>query len=152
VAAKVTSAVSELNGALEGVTGTALRDALEGAIDRLRDHGIRGLHVDTDGERMTVAVARDELIASLDAMVDEVDLEKVLSPVLEALESAVAAAAGWDASAPAVQTVHLAATSGAQLMADQTASSLLFARSSLQPQDSVETKQKSAMKAYGGTN
>jgi hypothetical protein len=37
-------------------------------------------------------------------------------------------------------------------MADQTASSLLFARSSLQPQDSVETKQKSAMKAYGGTN
>jgi len=55
---------------------------------------------------------------------------------------------GWDAPEPASQTFRLADTSRAQLAADQTATSLLFLRSSLQPQESEEATQKAALKAY----
>jgi hypothetical protein len=149
VAADITSAVAGLNEALEAVDAGALEEALAGAIGRLRDHGIRGLHaVDEDG-RTTVAVDSGELIDSLEAIADRASLEKAVSAVVEALEHDIAAAAGWNATAPAVQTLSLDTASGAQLMADQTVSSLLYVRSSLQPQESAETTRKTVMKAYG---
>jgi hypothetical protein len=139
--------VKDLNEALEELGGAALKDSLEGVIDRLRDHGIRGLQVVEDGEHLALSVTSGELIASLDAIADGVDLERTVSAALEALENGVATAGGWDTSSPGVQTVLLD-SSRAQLVADQTASSLLFVRSSLQPPESAPAAQKNAMKAY----
>ena len=149
VAANITSAIADLNETFGAVESGILKEPLEAAIGRLRDHGVRGLHaVDEDGQT-ALAVDTAELIDSLEAVADGAGLEKSVSAVLEALETDIAAAAGWNATAPAVRTLSLDSASGAQLMADQTASSLLYVRSSLQPQESAATTRKTVMKAYG---
>jgi hypothetical protein len=149
VAANITSAVAELNEALESVEGADLREAIQGAIDRLRDRGIRGLDLAPGDEQTTVAVGTAELIDSLEAADDDADLEKTLSTVLEALEQDIAEAAGWNASAAAVQSIRLDSVSSAQLMADHAAGGLLSVRSSLQPQQPAATTRQTVMKAYG---
>jgi hypothetical protein len=147
VARKVSAALDELNDAIEGVSGDAMKTALEGAVDRLRDQGIRGFHVSGDDERTVVSVASEDLINSLEAVADDLDLDKALASILDALQEAIASAAGWNASPRVVQAVALE-TAHTQLMAEQTAGSLINVRSSLQPQDAAETTRKTALKAY----
>ena len=151
VAANVSSAVTQLNEALTALGTDGLKDALESAIDRLRDAGVRGLQVTGDGADVSVTVERDDLVNALNALGDDVDLAKEIGALFEELTADVAAAAGWDAEAATVQSVRLSDTSRALLAADQTATSLLYLRSSLQPQESVDANQKAAMKAYGET-
>ena len=126
-----------------------LREALETVVQQLRDNGIRGLHVTSDGEAVTLSVNRDELVNALNGLEDDVDLEKTLAAAFERFAADVTTAAGWDAEAPAtVQTLNLADAPRAQLVADQAATSLLFLQSSIQPHESLETTKKAAMKAY----
>jgi len=150
VAEQASAAVTELNDALEGLAGTQLNEALETLVDRLRDNGIRGLQVSAEDGASGLSVREDELVNALNALADDADLTKALAATFDRFSTDVADAVGWDAPAPApVQTLSLADTSRAQLLADQTATSLLFLRSSLQPQESEEATQQAAMKAYG---
>ena len=149
VASEVSSAVADLNEALTALGSDGLKSALESAIDRLRDAGVRGLEVTGDGADVSVTVERDALVNALNALGDDVDLAKEIGALFEALAADVAAAAGWDAEAATVQSMRLADTSRAQLAANQTATSLLYLRSSLQPQESADASGKAAMKAYG---
>jgi hypothetical protein len=97
-------------------------------------------------------VSQDELVNALNALGENTDLARAVAATFERFSEDVASAAGWDAEAPAaVQTLRLDQTSRAQLVADQTAATLLFLRSSLQPHESEEATQKAAMKAYGAT-
>ncbi|HEY6362584.1 MAG TPA: flagellin hook IN motif-containing protein [Vicinamibacterales bacterium] len=152
VAGKASAAVTGLNEALGGFASEELEEALDTFVGLLRDHGIRGLQVSDDGDEVGLSVSEEELVNALNALNDDADLARALASTFERLSADVAAAAGWDTPAPAaVQTLSLADMSRAQLAADQTATSLLFLRSTLQPQESAETTQKAAMKAYGGT-
>jgi hypothetical protein len=129
-----------------------LKDALTDAVDRLRDAGIRGLEVTDDALQPSLSASSTDMVNALKALADDTELGRALAPTFERFSADVASAAGWDAPAPAaVQRLTLADTSRAQLLADQTATTLLFLRSSLQPHESEETSQKSAMKAYGET-
>jgi hypothetical protein len=148
VAAKVESAVARLNETLEALGDPEpLRRALDRAVDALRDHGIRGLAVAEDGEKISVSVARNDLAGALDAIPGGRDLARELTAVFDRLGAEIDAAGSK--TAPPVQSVRLDTMSRAQLMADQTATSLLFLKSSLQPQERTATKE--AMKAYAET-
>ena len=148
VAEKASAAVTELNEALGGFATGELEEALDTFVGLLRDNGIRGLQVTDDGDEVGLSVSRDELVNALNALNDDADLARALASTFERFSADVAAAAGWDApAAAAVQTLSLADMSRAQLAADQTATSLLFLRSALQPQESAEATQKAAMKA-----
>jgi hypothetical protein len=152
VAAKAAAAVSQLNEALGGLASEELNEALETLVGHLRDNGIRGLSVTSDGDEVGVSVSQDQLVNALNAFNDDEGLAKTLASAFERFSADVGSAAGWDAPAPAaVQTLSLADTSRAQLLADQTAATLLFLRSSLQPHESEETTQRAAMKAYSET-
>jgi hypothetical protein len=149
VAEKASAAVAQLNDSFGELTGENLDEALETFVGSLRDHGIRGFDVTTDGDDVALSIRQDELVNALNALNDDVDLARTLASTFEQFSADVAEAAGWDAPAPAaVQTLNLADTSRAQLVADQTAATLLFLRSSLQPHESEEATQKAAMKAY----
>jgi hypothetical protein len=147
VAATLATAATQLNAVFASLGNDSLKDALETTLDRLRDAGIRGLQVsDTEGQ-IGISVDRDTLVNSLNALVEDVDLAKAVGTILDDFEARVTAAARWDAPPPTAQMVNLADTSRAQLAADQTAASLLYLRSSLQPRDPDTTK--AALKAYG---
>jgi hypothetical protein len=148
VAAKVVIAVDELNAALDGVSNDALRAALEDVVESLRERGIRGLQTATGDSRPVLAVTSDELTQSLNEIAGDVDLERVLSDVLEELEGGVAASFEAEASPATSQTVSLDMFR-TQLSAEQTAGSLLHVRTSLQPHESVEATRKTVLKAYG---
>jgi hypothetical protein len=150
VAAKAAAAITQLNEAFGGLANEELTEALETLVGQLRDNGIRGLNVTNDGDEVGLSISQDQLVNALNALNDEEVLAKALASTFDRFSANVASAAGWDAPAPAaVQTLTLAGTSRAQLLADQTATSLLFLRSSLQPQESEDSAQKAAMKAYG---
>jgi hypothetical protein len=147
VAAQVAKAVTQLSEVFTDLGNVDLKPALEGAIAGLRERGIRGLQVTGESEDLSFTVARDQLVSSLDAIGDEEDLAKAIDAVMESFAAEVAEAAGWDVAKPTVQTLRLEDASRAQLAADQTAASLLYLRSSLQPTDRDTTK--AALKAYG---
>jgi hypothetical protein len=150
VASRVSAAVTGLNEALAGLDGEDLDDAFGTIVSHLRDNGIRGLEVTRDGDDVTLSLRRDELVNALNALSENTDLARSIAATFERFGEDVASAAGWDAEAAAtVQTLRLENTSRAQLLADQTATSLLFLRSSLQPHESEDSTQKAAMKAYG---
>ena len=152
VAAKTAAAVTQLNEAIDGLAGEELNEALETFVGHLRDQGVRGLEVTRDGDDVSLSVSRDELLNALNAFNDNTDLARGVAAAFDRFSEDIADAAGWDAPAPAaVQTLSLAETSRAQLVADQAAATLLFLQSSLQPQQSKEATEKAAMKAYAGT-
>ena len=151
VASKVSAAVTSLNEALAGFEGQGLADAMETIVSSLRDSGIRGLQVTRDGDDISLSMRQDELVNALNALNDNADVARAVAGTFERFTEDITGVAGWDAEAPAaVQTLRLEETSRAQLLADQTATSLLLLRSSLQPQESQDNTQKAAMKAYAG--
>jgi hypothetical protein len=150
VAEKTSAAVAQLNEAFGELTGEKLDEALETFVGSLRDHGIRGFEVTNDGEDLGLSIRQDELVNALNALNDDADLARTLASTFEQFSADVADAVGWDAPAQAtVQTLNLEELSRAQLVADQTATTLLLFKSSLQPTESEESTQKAAMKAYG---
>ena len=152
VASKVADALTGLNEVLGGIESDELTGVLEETLDRFRGNGVRGLGVTEEDGNSGLALDRDALMAALDALGENADLARALQSVLDEFETDIAAVAGWDAPASTVvQNLRLEETSRAQLMFDQSAASLLFARSSLQPHESEESTQKAAMKAYGET-
>ena len=133
----------------DGLAGEELGEALETFVGQLRDHAVRGLQVTRDGDDISLSVRQDELVNALNALNDNADLARAIAGTFERFSEDVATAAGWNGEAPAaVQTLRLEETSRAQLLADQTATSLLLLKSSLQPQESQDNAQKAAMKAY----
>ena len=148
VAAKLASAATHLNDVFAGLGNEGLRDTLDATVDRLRGNGIRGLQVTDSEGRLEISVDRDTLVNSLNALADDVDLAKALAGILDDFEAGVTVAARWEAPPPTAQTLKLTDTSRAQLAADQTATSLLYLRSSLQPPAPESTK--AALKAYNG--
>jgi hypothetical protein len=152
VAEKAADAVTELNEALGEFANDKLEEALETFVGLLRDNGIRGLEVTDDDGQAVLSVSEEDLVNALNALNDDTDLVRTLASTFERFSADVAAAAGWDAPAPpVVQTLNLADLSRAQIAAAQTATSLLYLKSSLQPQVSSENTQKAAMKAYSET-
>jgi sulfur carrier protein ThiS len=147
VAAQVSDAVTALNDVLADLAGVDVRAALDTAIDGLRDRGIHGLQIAGDGDELTLSVARDQLVNSLNGIADDRDLANAIDTVIEEFAADVTKAAGWDTTPPTVQSLRLADTSRAQLAADQTATTLLYLRSSLEPAAPETTK--AALKAYG---
>jgi hypothetical protein len=149
VAEKASAAVTQLNEAFGEITSEELSEALETFVGGLRDHGIRGLQVTSDGDGAGLELSTEELVNALNALNEDDDLARTLASTFERLSEDLANAAGWDApKASAVQTLNLGDMSRAQLTADQALTSLLFLSSSLQPKESEETTQKAAMKAY----
>ena len=147
VAAKVAAAIKDLNAALEGVSSDGLRAALEAAAESLREQGIGGVGAGVEDDNAVLVVSNDELIASLDVIGGGVDLERVLSGVLETLAAAVARALDPDDPPAGAQVVRLELFR-TQFMAEQAAGSLLHARTSLQPGDPPAATRKTALKAY----
>ena len=148
VAAKVVTAVDELNAATENVSNDALKAALDDVVESLRERGIRGLQAGTEDSRTVLSVASDELIQSLNEIAADVDLERVLSDVIEELEAAVATSFAAEESPAMSQTVTLDMFR-AQLAAEHTAGSLLHTGTSLQPRESAGATRKTVLKAYG---
>jgi Flagellin hook IN motif len=150
VASNVSAALDGLNEALAALDGEDLADALETIVSGLRDNGIRGFQVTREDDDAALSLSRDELVNALNALNEDTDLATAIAGTFERFSEDVATVAGWNAEAPAaVQMLSLEETSRAQLLADQTATSLLLLRSSLQPQESQDSTQKAAMKAYG---
>jgi hypothetical protein len=149
VAEKAADAVTELNEAFGEFANHNVEEALETFVGLLRDNGIRGLEVTDDDGQAGLSVSEEDLVNALNALNEDTDLTRTLVSTFERFSADVAAAAGWNAPAPAVvQTLNLADMSRAQIAAAQTATSLLYLKSSLQPQVSTENTQKAAMKAY----
>ena len=151
VASKVSDALTRLNEVLGGIESDELTGMLEETLDRFRGNGVRGLGVTEEDGNSGLSLDRDALMAALDALGENADLAKALQSVLDEFEMDITAVAGWDAPASTVQNLRLEQASRAQLMFDQSAASLLFVRSSLQPHESEEATQKAAIKAYGET-
>lgn len=160
VAADVSAALGRLNGIVselaEGRQGDAafeaeLTGALQAAVDLLRDSGVRGFDVKGTGEELRLAMSRDTLVSALNGLGDHVDLDRALAGLADGLDAGFAAAAGWEAPpSGATQTLTLGELSRAQLAADQTQASLLYAKASLEPHEPEEMTMKAALKAYGG--
>jgi hypothetical protein len=148
VADKVTSAVEELNAALEGLSSDRLQAALEDVVQSLHDRGVRGVRVGSGDDEAALVVDSAELVESLNGIAEDIDLERVLADVLGALDAAAAAALEPDDSPAGAQVVRLELFR-AELMAGQAAGSLLHVRTSLQPREPAETTRKTVLKAYG---
>jgi hypothetical protein len=127
VAGQVAWAVSGLNDVLAGLAAerdgsfrAGLKAALATPLDLLRDAGVRGLELVDDGERVTLSVSAERLAEALEATREDVDLARELAAFVDAVDRAVAAAAGWDADEePATQVIRLEDTSHARVSADQ---------------------------------
>ncbi len=145
VAGKVAAAIEDLNAALEGLSSGALQAALEEAAESLREQGIGGVAA---GDNAVLVVSNGELIASLDGIAGGVDLEKVLSGVLETLDAAVARALDPGDPPSGAQVVRLEMFR-TQFMAEQAAGSLLHARTPLQRGEPAGAARRSILKAYG---
>jgi hypothetical protein len=126
-----------------------LKKALAEPLDLLRSVGVRGLDLVDDGDRLTLVMESAELVDALNNTSEDLDLAHALADLAEAIDGAVATAAGWDAPAgPASHVITLDDVSGTRFTADQSQASLLFAKSSLQSEsEAVATKP--AVKAYG---
>jgi hypothetical protein len=158
VVTDVRDALTKLNGVLtdigkdhqgDAAFHTGAREALQSAVEFLRDEGFRGLSVVEDGDALTVEMSSDSLVNSLNVLGDTVDIARKLASLADTLDAGFADAAGWDQKPTATtQKVRLEQTSRAVLAADQTATSLLLFKSSLDPKESDEATAKTAMKAY----
>jgi hypothetical protein len=115
----------------------------------LRSVGVRGLELVDDGDRLTLVMEPAELVEGLNNTSEDLDLSQALADLVDAIDGAVASAAGWDApAAPTAQVIRLDEVPATRFAADQSQTSLLYAKSSLQSEsEAVATKP--AVKAYG---
>jgi hypothetical protein len=158
VGASAENALQALNAVIKDIGGAPgagqamtarLRDALQSAVDTLRDQGFRGLSVDEEDGVVRVDLAQDALSNALNVKDADFDAARAVQGLVERLEAAIADAAGWDApTAPVTQTIAVAETANVQLQADQTMTSLLMMKSALTPQEPKESQFDAALKAY----
>jgi hypothetical protein len=126
-----------------------LKATLEEALQRLRDDGFRGFSVAEDEGALRVEVADQTLADALELLRDDLDVARALTWLADELEQGVADAAQWDAAPTApTPSIALEETSRAKLTADQTMTSLLMMKSTLQPQQSAGSSFEAALQAY----
>ena len=72
-----------------------LKNALAAPLDMLRDAGVRGLELVDEGDWLTLLMTSAELVDALNGAREDLDLSRELASLVDAVDSAVAAAIGW---------------------------------------------------------